>query len=104
MKQLKDYIIPTIIITIISLLVCLGLWIIFVSTQSTIIVDATVTDIVEVSEAELPDLGILIPIITFVGSGIKVMLFMIIPGILTHQVLKRLNRNKEMLKINKMTP
>ena len=96
MTWIKDYIVPSLIVLIVSLLVCLGLWGVFISTQDTSLDgEETTSIVVETTEEELPiAVGFFTPILLFIANGLKVGIFIGVPALITLFIVRRLNTDK----------
>lgn len=90
MNGLKKYGVPTMIVTLASLIICLGLWAVYVSGDNAGEIEVIIEG---VEEADVLDLGILTPLITFLVSGIKVAALVGISGLITILVRRVIDRN-----------
>lgn len=89
MDWLKQYILPTVIVTVASCIVCIGLWTVYVSGDNAGEVEIAIE---EIEETDVLNLGILTPLILFMASGVKVAALMGIPGLITIFALRVIDR------------
>lgn len=90
MNWLKEYGVPIMIVTLASLIICLGLWAVYVSGDNAGEAEVTIE---EVEEVDVLDLGILTPLVAFLASGVKVAALISIPGLITIQVRRVIDRS-----------
>jgi len=98
MNWLREYAIPTLIVLAVSLLVCAGLWMIYVSisggaqAETPLVASQAGAGPVEVSTTEASEAGVPGSFSLLLEGTIEIALFMAVPGVITLRVLRRLQR------------
>jgi hypothetical protein len=98
MNWLREYAFPTLIVLSVSLLICAGLWMIYVSigggapTETPLAASQESAGEVQVSATESSELGMPGSFSLLLEGALEVALFMAVPGVITLRVLRVLQR------------